>query len=334
MAKIDRDTLEHALAALCEWEAVEVIPQLPDVLIPYVMNDAVECYIELKDCRIQGKWEEPFEGKVTFDLVEKGGKKCGLILNQGGKNVVSIWFQESNFYMNCYQYHQIGHKWRAIPGEEHLRRLVHLICVLHDKWRYLGAASCNEKEQKLYVLAEFAPFRYWSPINESILEWYPESEEGIEAFAQLCKEAKQEEIYKEIIRYKEAFKKDKVTARMIVKLAKKISESFIIYQLLDEKIREASKIWRERRYIPAEQTKINALRRSAALLFQMKGYSGEYPILKNETETIIFVEEQPFTVLEAEEYQFQLMELHIKEDKKTSLFGQNKIQIFLEKRSK
>lgn len=303
MTSLDRTSLEMLVEELCGWDAMELIFQPMQekekrglVLIPYVMNDAVECFLELTDASVKGVWNPEFEGDVTYHLTENEEGRNGLFLYQGDENVTSIWFGEAFRHLNCYQYHNIGHMWRKEAGEEHLRRLVHLICVIHDKWNYLGAEACNEEEMQLYALAEFSPLRYWTPINESILKWYGDSKEGAGAFVKLAGEIGDDELVREGQKYLTAVSQDKVPEHQMVRLAKKLAEPD----------------------------------------FLEKGYTGQYPVLENAYEWIHLVEEQPFTVMESDDYQFQIMELHIgkKKEAKPWFLGKRKTMVEIKKWSK
>ena len=89
--------------------------------------------------------------------------------------------------IHCYQYHQIGHFW--VKGQEQWRQLAYMIGTIYDKYEYPGEKVLSRKEKELLRLMEFAPFREWSPINESLEDRYPATYEGIERMMALSKEA-------------------------------------------------------------------------------------------------------------------------------------------------
>lgn len=136
--------------------------------IPYMMNDALECYLVLEHCRMTGEYqpeadeneeEEPCSGQ----LEEKDGM-FGLIVRQGQDRVFTLWFRSIQKVLKCYQYHAIGHFWQE--GQEQWRRLVYILGTLHDKYQYLGEEVCSREEQELLKLAEFSPLRRWSPLGD------------------------------------------------------------------------------------------------------------------------------------------------------------------------
>ena len=44
--------------------------------------------------------------------------------------------------------------------------------------KYFGEAMCTPREQELMRLMEFRPFRYWSPVKESLDPYYPDTALG------------------------------------------------------------------------------------------------------------------------------------------------------------
>ena len=65
---------------------------------------------------------------------------------------------------------------------------MYMVGIIHDKYEYIGENVCNEKEIALMPLIEFPPFRFWSPIHESLDEKYPFTYDGIDAMKELAKE--------------------------------------------------------------------------------------------------------------------------------------------------
>lgn len=282
--------------------------QSVDFLIPYLMNDAVECILRLQDCSVKGEWEdEIYECNVLgFNEEEE------FMVQQASGNIVTVHYQNIFLEGHCYQYHTIGHNWRKIPGEEGMRRLVNLLCVLHDKCTYLGEDFTNPMELELYPLITFAPLCSWTPINESINSWYPETPQGIVAMKKLVREAGDEDLYSMICEYENLSTQSKKYEMMQRVLAMElVSDSHVaIYKLLLQKIKEASLFWDCRDYGPEENERIQEMRRSAVRKYTDKGYSGAYPYLIKEEENgenfVHFVEEHPFTTMEWDDYHFHI----------------------------
>lgn len=317
--KISEQDAEYLLTVLIELEALEItIEDAPadpenmtkgkqDFLIPYMMNDAVEYYLRLTDCRIRGEWNPEETRAEGFSFVEDEGKK-GLILRQAGGNTVSVWYEAMLRTACCYQYHRIGHMWRKTPGEEHWRRLVNLVCVLHDKHTYLGDAFCNELERELYPMAEFAPFLYYTPINDSISEWYEETDAGLDAMERLAKEAGDIKYEKLLLKYRKEAEPGEHKERRVEALAKELvhPEHLCIYQTLEKKLREASLSWECRDYGSEKNAMIEKKRQLAETYCkEIDGKPGE---------TIDLVEQHPFTVSEEEGYEFQIFQMCVYED--------------------
>jgi len=198
--------LRECIHALLECDAFELQVHIAengqtDYYLPYMMNDALEYYFILKNCRMTGEYNSKnldssnekkfgdfadFTGNPAVELIEN--TDCfALVIRQTPGEIATIWFQDIEKEMKCYRYHEIGHFW--VKGEEHYRQLVYMIGTIYDKLEYLGESICNDKEQALLPLMEFAPFRYWSPIHESLDARYPDTLDGIETFHDLCEEA-------------------------------------------------------------------------------------------------------------------------------------------------
>ncbi len=315
------EQLEDYLNSLIQWEAVEISVTDDLVRLPYMMNDAIECYLELTGCIVQGQWDMENKGKVHL-MMQEGQVRNGFSLRQGDpesdrSNVITIWYTEAHMECHPYQYHTIGHLWRSTKGQEAWRRLVHLLCIIHDKVNYLGddvlMDVIDPEEENLAPLIEFGPITYLSPINRSIEGWYLETEEGYDAMEDLAREAG-DRTYAALVetyRLSSQKKRRRMREEMAMKLCEK--EHAAIYSLLVKKIMEASKHWPERQYPEAMTEEMEAKREEKSEELLKKGYLGQYPIFaKREADGIhrlLMVEELPFTVLEWEDYSFKINEI-------------------------
>lgn len=312
--------LEELLQRLIEWDALEICRDAEnrEILIPYVMNDAVEYYLCLTEASMHGELDGETEKDTSVELVQNDNV-YGLIFRQSSGNTVSIWYGAAYENIHCYQYHLIGHAWRREKGEEYIRRLVNLICVLHDKKTYLGSVYCAETESLIADLAEFAPVLYFTPINESLLEWYPESLDGIEAAGKLAGDAEDTRLQKEIIQYANLFRKGKIGQKQIQRMAGLLlqREHTGFWRCLDEKIRQASARLPVRDYGAEAEKHVEGVRRRIVAGYRKKGFQGEYPCLSHRTadgksdRELVFVEEQPFSVLESHDFKYRIFSLNI-----------------------
>lgn len=317
---ISEQELKELLQRLLDWNAMEIYEDTEkrEILIPYVMNDAVESYLCLTGARMHGELDTELIEDTSFDLVCNDVLK-GLIFRQASENTVSIWFDSAFQIINCYQYHLIGHAWRRESGEEYIRRLVNLICVLHDKKTYLGAAYCNETELWIADLAEFAPIIYYTPINESIMDWYPESQKGIIAVKRLAQEAGDALFLEELALYENMFLKGKIKQKQIQKAAGLLlmKDHAVLWRLIDEKIKEASLACVIRDYGMEAEKRIEETRKQIADSYREKGFKGEYPYLFHQKtdekidKELVFVEEQPFSVMEAPDFAYRIFSMII-----------------------
>ncbi len=308
--KLTQEVLTDFIWKLVQWEALEIEEVDGELLIPYLMNDGVECYLKLTGALMLGP--EP-DATVQITPVEHQDQK-GLVLHQNSGNIITIWYKEALLCRYCYQYHMIGHCWRKKPGEEQIRRLVNLICVLHDKRTYLGEEYCEEEEVFLADLAEFPPVLYFTPINESILDWYPDSLKGIEAaekIASLCQDISLE---KEIQNYKNSYQKQKVGEKQTRKLAYVLlmEEHACFWKKIREWMEDASMRLPVRDYGEEGNQKREAARQSMVESYRIRGFEGDFPYMKKQEREVFFFEEQPFTVLEEEDYEYKVIAVELR----------------------
>lgn len=318
--RLSEESLGELLWCLIDWDALELCTgtEKGEVLIPYVMNDAVESYLRLTGCAVHGELNGEPEDGISLEMVQSGDTK-GLILRQQSGNMVSLWYDEAYQVVNCYQYHLIGHGWRQEKGEEYIRRLVNLICVLHDKMTYLGLEYVSETERLLASLAEFPPVLYFTPINESILDWYPKSAAGIEAMRKLAVQAEDGSFLEELSGYENLFRKGKVrqkqTQRMAGSLLRK--EHAGLWRLMDEKLCQASLAHEPRDYGSDMAARVAEVRQRLTDDCRANGFQGEYPYLfwknpdGNTEKELIFVEEQPFSVMESPDFEYRIYSMTV-----------------------
>ena len=314
------EELEYFLDQLQQWDAIElrISENSTRVRIPYLMNDAVECFLEFPSCRVQGTWVEDWKDSVTYDVLEDAGS-FGIIFYQGEVNMLSLWFEEADLHIFSYRYHRIGHRWRSQPGEDRLRRIVNLLCVIHDKRTFLGGYACSEEEEYLASLIEFAPLCFYTPIDESIEDWYPETDEGMDAMLSLC-EMIGDSSYADLIEvYADAEdeQREELRQQLISGLAS--SEHAMILMMIEHMVEEASNRWPERDYGSQEMAHIQGLRRDREEEWHNRGYQGSYPLLTRqseagELEVVEFFEEHPYEHgdLEFDSYHFRIHEIESK----------------------
>lgn len=270
------------------------------ICIPYMMNDALECYLILEDCRITGVYLPHCKEKIEAYLTEHQGS-IGLVVKQGKDNVFTLWFEEISEHLECYQYHEIGHFW--VQGMEQWRQLVYMIGTIYDKYEYLGEEVCTEKELELIPLMEFAPFRAWSPIGNSLEDWYTDTITGVETMKKMALLADEEGFGKLL---------DKYQKHPVIRLEKKI-EKFLtgktgagVYQVIYQKVCEASSQYPKRDYGKEMNEKIERQRQETINALKQKGFIGQYPHFHRGTMQVVATEEHPFTIFESEDFVFRI----------------------------
>ena len=331
--------LQNCIAELINCNALEIQLHTDEneklnCYIPYMMNDALECYFILKDCKMTGEYvtgilhasdapgdSEEFgnfacDKKLSVELIDDNTAQA-LIIRQSSGNVSTLWFQDITKELKCYRYHEIGHFW--VKGQEHLRQLVYMIGTIYDKYSYMGESLCNEKELALLPLMEFAPFRYWSPIHESLDEHYPDTIDGFDSFKELCMEAGDSRLLKLTEKYEKLacgsflitdFYRKFALPRLIEKIAHELDSSGheALYELIYHKVCEASSKYPARDYGEVMNTRIAKSRQDVTKSLLCKGFTGEYPRFSKENVSVLAAEEHPFTlsVLEYENYGFRI----------------------------
>ena len=299
MQKLKRleEVFEHQVFELCGPFKTETGS---DYCVPYMMNDALEDYLILKNCRMVGEYVHGIKAEHTMQVAEHENGYV-MAVRQGSENAFTLYFESIEESLEFYQYHKIGHFW--VKGQEQWRQLVYIIGTIYDKCQYLGEEACNEMELELMNLIEFAPFRAWSPIHEPLDSMYPTTYEGVEIARKLALEAGDLEYAKWISRY-EHFQGRMFGNVLYKKLLSPKREVF--YELIWKKVEEASSQYPERTYQADLMEEMNRLREKVAGEFLEKGFEGTYPKFKKDNIQVLVMEEHPFTIMEWEHYKFKL----------------------------
>lgn len=286
-----------------------------DCYIPYMMSDAMEYYLVLKNCRIKGTYLPESKSDVTVETIKvvdssEISAAYALLIRQGEENVFTLWFDEIYEDMKLYQYHEIGHFW--VEGEEHWRQLVYIIGTIHDKYAYLGEDICTDAELALLPLMEFAPFRYYSPIHESLDEWYEDSLDGAECMKELAVEVNDHWFAFLVSVYKKfPFVK---FSHYLAKVMNKPKRQKL-YELIYRKMCAASLEYDKRDYGYALNEKIRIAREHVRAQLISEGFQGKYPEFKNGNVQILVTEEHPFTIMDYKDFEFKI-QLMVSETKR------------------
>lgn len=305
MNKITSEQLLHYIKDLLEQNAFEVqMKNSPsgalDFYVPYIMNDAMECFLLIRNVYLQGEYLNYFYDDTRVELL--GSKqRPALVFYQGTSNVFTVWFEDCYQLLNCYRYDQTGHFWRK--GQEQWRRLVYIIGTIHDKYKYMGEQICNEDELELRKLMGFAPFRMYTPFDEPIDEQYADSEDGFLLIKQYAEDVDDKVFLTLLKLYK------KLPLSFVKKLlfySMNLSGRYKLYQHIYQKMEKASKEYPDREY-PAELGEfIRASREKVNEIIKSYGFEGTYPLFHRGVMQIFAVEEHPFTLMESENFSFRI----------------------------
>lgn len=306
------EIFQHEVFELYEGEGAD---SRKDYFIPYMMNDAVEDYLLLKNCRLVGQYltEKELEasgcgqhgdgGKETSAEVVRESEGYVLIVRQGTDHVFTLHFQDIEECVKYYPYHQIGHFW--VKGQEQWRQLVYQIGTIYDKYEYLGEQACNEEELQVLKLMEFPPFRYWSPISESLDDKYDATYAGILTMENIAHCAKDHGYEKWVHLYQ------KMPVRWIEKIltGKLLSPERVgLYEHICEKVKAGSEKYPERDYGEKLNSEIRRKREKIHKVLLEKGFHGTYPEYRREGMQVIATEEHPFTLsmMEFDDFGFRV----------------------------
>ncbi len=291
--------LLNDLSLLAELGAFEIYgPDSQGICrIPYMMNDAVEIYYEFMDCACNGLLEENFSENTKITIIQ-GDNRRGLRMCDGTNHASWLWFRSYKKSSHFYQYHRIGHFW--IEGQEQWRQLVYMIGTIYDKFTFLGEEGCNVNELEILGLVTFAPFRYWSPVEENLESRYPDAEVGVKQMLSLAREAGDDDFVKLLKRYQKMAAWPVIGKRVVRETIQAMIEPKRrkLYHLLYDKICRASEQWEVRRYDTDTERKMLQLRNQTDSSLKSRGYEGEYPFYKRGSKIVFAAEEHPFTVMD------------------------------------
>lgn len=289
------------LAEIFEYQVFELCIG-EEYLIPYMMNDAVENYLILKNCQMTGDYVNDDTFEVTGKLVVEKDRYV-LSVRQGEENAFTLYFQEIEERIQCFQYHRIGHFW--VKGQEQWRQLVYIIGTIYEKYDYLGEAYCNECEKRLMRLVEFPPFRMWSPIQETLEDKYPSTYEGIDCMDRLAKEAGDTR-YLWLTKWYRRFPNRMLEKLLGIRLLSPKRQR--LYETILQEVQSASELYSERDYGLRRNEEIQQKRKDIHTKMLKDGFEGTYPEYYKQQMQITVAEEHPFTnsVLEFENFVFRV----------------------------
>lgn len=295
----------YMIGELLDYGSFELCIQEKDgrkeYIIPYIMNDAVECYLSMKDASWRGDYQPEREVTEVELLVPQEDGRYGLIVHQGYDNVVTLWFETLVMHAACYRYHEIGHFW--VKGQEQWRQLVYMVGTMADKYRYMGSEYCNETEIVLQGLIYFPPFRRWSPVVDDLMaDHFPLRKEGVETALRLAKEVGDTEFISMVQQYT-----DNATEKMEVNVSRQLlsPKREALYQHIYELVQKASNPYPPRDYGETKNLEIRQKRRQVEKELHSCGYVGHYPEYHKKNTHVLVTEEQPFTMLEWDDFHFR-----------------------------
>lgn len=265
-----------------------------DIRLVYLMNDAVESFLVLREASLTGTYQPDFQGELAADL-EQEGEQYLLIVHQG-EEVCTLFFQELVLETHLFDYGKTGHFW--VKGYEYLRQLEYRIAILRDKKEYLGEEFCTEEERRLSALAEFPPLNFccYPAVSETYLvpsyDWWQVSEEALGVMEELAEEAGDKSLERWLCLYK--IFPYRGIAKKIAQLLHTVRHGSVT-DLIAKKLSEEASIYEERQFGEAEKK----LLRKGQLRKKELEYSGK---------KVELLKEEPFLYAkDSVEYKIHLM---------------------------
>ena len=211
----------------------------------YLMNDAVESFLVLKEARLGGLYKKDYEGSLTYSLDREEGEYV-LVVHQGD-TVCTVFFSDIALDVHLYAYGNTGHFW--VKGQENLRVLEYQIAILRDKYEYLGAMYCTEDEQRLSSLKNFPPLNYlfYPSVPEAYIvsmeEPWAVSVQAVDVMATLAREVHDNTFLRCLLRYSR-----KPTKRKAAQLASMLQKNrhSMLTECLADKVRQAANVYPSR----------------------------------------------------------------------------------------
>ena len=242
----------------------------------YLMNDAVESFLILKNARMTGNYVRDYEGEFEGSIEKADRDLCEaeyiLVIHQG-QNVFTVFFEDILLETQLYNYGELGHFW--VKGYENLRVMEYQIAILRDKYEYLGEKYCTEYEGKLAMLRDFPPLNYlfYPAVPEKYIvpvdNPWEVTAEALAVMQELATEAGDEKLGKMLRRYEK--NSDISNAKKIAGMLCRSSHLPVI-TLLGEKIREAASVYPDRDFGNVGNNKLHNI--------EYTDFCKEYPTVK------------------------------------------------------
>lgn len=271
-----------------------------DIYIPYMMNDALECYIYLRDAVMTGHPGKKTDEMIIRTSMHREEKRIILLVSENEENKYTIFFKDAQLIKKYYEYGRICHFWE--PGNIQWSQLVYIIGTMFDKYAFLGDESCNDEEKRLMGLIEFAPFRYHAPAKKLFEELYDTTRKGAYKMFTLAVKAKDTGYAAAVLMYM-LFPMEKLASKLSDMLNQKAR--YRLYNYIYERTQIAASNYPERDYGEEINSLIVKKRENVDEKLRKLGFCGKYPDYKKDYTYIRVVEEHPFTIMDWEYMEYR-----------------------------
>lgn len=265
-----------------------------DIFVPYMMNDALECYIVLKNASLVGEQNAELKSSTNAKIYEIEDGRYALVAKQSEENTFTVFFKDAVLEKKFYKFDGICHFWDE--GQEHWGQLVYTIGTMYDKYAFLKEESCNDEEMYLLPLIEYAPFRSHAPAKKLFEELYDTTSKGTMRMISVALKAKDFTFAALNLLYLII-----PCQWLMAKLSERLTcvRSYKLYNYLYNKTMEAASKYPERVY---ENDSLEHVRRNLDKNMKEKGYEGKYPDYSKNNKFIRVVEERPFTIMDWDDF--------------------------------
>lgn len=264
------------------------------IFIPYMMNDALECYIVLEDAVKVGEPQNELKAQTQVMVHQEENGRFVLVAKQGDENTYTLFFSRAHLEKKYYRFDGICHFWDK--GQEHWGQLVYTIGTMFDKYAFLGEESCNREEKYLLPLIEYAPFRAYAPAKQLFEELYDTTRKG--TFRMMCVAIKAHDFLFAIENVPYLLFQNSKLQQWLTKKLRNIKH-YALYNYLYEQTMAAASKYSDRVY---KEYDLEGSRKQLEKELFAKGYEGSYPDFQKENKYLRVVEERPFTIMDWDDF--------------------------------
>ena len=147
---------------------------------------------------------------------------------------------------------------------------------------------------------EYRPFRLFSPMQESLDSWYPETKAGYALMETFVKEAGDSSLLR-------LMRAGRLAGKWLdQRISERIASSRRIFELIYARICAASEMYEIRNYSAGLTQRMQRKRAQVHEALIRDGFTGNYPVYQKKGRKIVAFEEHPFSISEMDDMEFSI----------------------------